>query len=108
MDDAEIEAINRTYRNRPHPTNVIAFSMREGAFSDVNPSLLGDVIISTETCRREAEAARVSFKDHFDALLIHGILHLFGFDHEQSPEAEERMWQKTGELQARIGRPPEE
>lgn len=105
VDDAEIEIINREYRNRPHPTNVIAFSMREGAFSALNPDLLGDVIISTQTCGQEAKAAGIRFEERFEELLIHGILHLFGYDHEQSTEAEERMWHKTRELLEIIRRP---
>ena len=91
VDDEGIAALNQTYRGRPGPTNVLAFSMNEGAFGDIMPHILGDVVISVETCQREAEAAGVSFEAHFNELLVHGILHLFGFDHELSEEEERRM-----------------
>jgi len=98
VDDPGIATLNQTYRGRSGPTNVLAFSMKEGAFGDVAPHLLGDVVISVETCQREAEAAGVSFQFHFTELLIHGILHLFGFDHEQSDEEERRMTEKSEEI----------
>ena len=98
VDDAGIAALNQTYRGRSGPTNVLAFSMNEGAFGDIAPQLLGDVVISVETCQREAQSAGVSFAFHFTELLIHGILHLFGFDHEQSEEEERRMQTKSEEL----------
>jgi len=103
VDDAGIAALNQTYRGRPGPTNVLAFAMKEGAFGDVAAHLLGDVVISVETCQREAEAAGVSFAFHFTELLIHGILHLFGFDHEQSEVEEERMRAKSEAILRDIG-----
>ena len=72
--------------------------MNEGAFADIAPHLLGDVVISVETCQREAQSAGISFEHHFTELLIHGILHLFGYDHEQSEEEEQRMATKSEEL----------
>ncbi len=104
VSDAEIESINRDYRGKPRPTNVIAFPMREGAFSTLNPDLLGDVVVSADTCRTEAEAAGIPFADRLEELVVHGILHLFGYDHEQSPEAEAEMWQTTDSVMAAIRR----
>lgn len=104
VSDEEIESINRDYRRQPRPTNVIAFSMREGAFSDLNPDLLGDVVVSVDTCRSEAEAAGIPFADRLEELVLHGMLHLFGYDHEQSPEAETAMWRKTDAVMAAIRR----
>mgnify|MGYP006289908497 FL=1 len=98
VDDAQIAALNQEYRGRSGPTNVLAFSMQEGAFADVAPHLLGDVVISVETCAREAQAAGVDFDRHFDELLVHGILHLFGYDHERSEEADRRMRAKSEQL----------
>ena len=98
VDDAQIAALNRQYRERSGPTNVLAFSMQEGAFSEVAPHLLGDVVISVETCAREAQAAGIDFDRHFDELLVHGILHLFGYDHERSEEDDRRMRAKTEAL----------
>lgn len=91
VDDAQIASLNQQYRGRTGPTNVLAFSMNEGAFAQVAPHLLGDVVISMETCVREAEEAGLDLRDHFDELLIHGILHLFGYDHETSPQEAARM-----------------
>ncbi len=89
VDDAEIGGINKTYLGRSGPTNVIAFPMTEGQFGDINPNLLGDVVISLDTAAREARDDCVSLESRFDQLLIHGILHLFGFDHEQTEQASE-------------------
>ena len=89
VDDAGITEINRQYLGRDYPTNVIAFSMNEGDFGDVNPNILGDIIISTETAFRDAEAGDLSFEDELDYLIIHGVLHLLGYDHELPGEAEE-------------------
>lgn len=97
-DDPEITELNRQYRNRTGPTNVLAFPMNEGEFSGITPELLGDVVISAETVAREAEALGVTFNQRFDFLLIHGILHLSGYDHEISEEEEMKMDRKTEEL----------
>ncbi len=82
VDDPQIAELNQRYLNRTGPTNVIAFPMQEGQFSDINPSLLGDVVISIETAEKEALDADLNVEDRFNDLLIHGILHLFGYDHE--------------------------
>jgi probable rRNA maturation factor len=84
VDDSEIKALNKKYLNRPGPTNVIAFPMREGECSDIIPLLLGDVVISTETARREVLNSGISVETRLDQLLVHGVLHLFGFDHEKT------------------------
>ena len=89
--------LNQTYRNRTGPTNVLAFPMHEGDFSDINPELLGDVVISIDTAAREAEEMELPLEKRFNFLLIHGVLHLFGFDHE-TDDGEAAMDQKTEEL----------
>jgi probable rRNA maturation factor len=98
VDDSQIKTLNQNYLNRPWPTNVIAFPMREGDFSDVNPQLLGDVVISIETAKREALHSGISTEERFIQLLVHGILHLFGFDHEKSEQDTRKMDQKSNEL----------
>ncbi|MES0349564.1 MAG: rRNA maturation RNase YbeY [Desulfobacteria bacterium] len=98
VDDAEIARINKTYLGRSGPTNVIAFPMTEGQFGDINPNLLGDVVISLDTAAREARDGCVSLESRFDQLLIHGILHLFGFDHQKTSEEAKRMAEKAQEL----------
>lgn len=97
-DDPEIAQLNRQYRHRKGPTNVLAFPMHEGDYSGISPELLGDVVISAETVAREGKELGFSFKQRLDFLLVHGILHLFGYDHEISDDAAMKMDQKTEEL----------
>jgi probable rRNA maturation factor len=100
VDDQQIETLNKKYLNREGPTNVIAFPMREGQFNDITPNLLGDVVISVETAKNEARAANLSMQSRFNQLLIHGILHLIGYDHETTPKEAQRMEAKSNELLA--------
>jgi len=98
VDDTEIAALNQTYLNREGATNVIAFAMREGAYADISPQLLGDVVISIETAHRESEVAGMDPEKRFDQLLVHGILHLFGYNHETDRIEAARMEGKSEEL----------
>ena len=82
VEDEGIRKINRDYLRRDRPTNVIAFSLAEGDFGDVNPGVLGDVVISVETAAREARTAGIAIEDAILYLILHGILHLAGYDHE--------------------------
>ena len=103
VDDAEMADLNRRYRERNGPTNVLAFAMAEGAFADLRPELLGDVVISVDTLAREAKRDGVPLQDHLIRLLIHGILHLAGYDHEGSEAEADRMEEKTEALMAAVG-----
>lgn len=95
MDDPQIREINKTYLKRNRPTDVISFSQLEGAFTHLNACrLLGDVVISLETAKRQARESNRTLEDEITFLLIHGILHLLGYDHEGSAE-------KTREMRAR-------
>ena len=98
VGDQEIAELNEAYLSRPKPTNVLAFPMQQGQFKELNPNLLGDVVISVDTAAREAEGAGVSLETRFDQLLIHGILHLFGFDHETTLESASAMETKEKQL----------
>ncbi|MCP4373734.1 MAG: rRNA maturation RNase YbeY [Deltaproteobacteria bacterium] len=98
VDDSEIKILNKNYLNRCGPTNVIAFPMKTGDFSDINPQLLGDVVISIETAGREAFQSEISTEKRFAQLLVHGILHLFGFNHEKNKQAARKMEKKSDEL----------
>jgi probable rRNA maturation factor len=102
VDDAEIAAINGQYLGRRGPTNVISFAMREGDFGGIHPELLGDVIISAETARREAEAAGMTADARITELLVHGVLHLFGYDHETPTADAAAMEAKSAELLAML------
>jgi len=72
--------------------------MHEGDFPEISPELLGDVVISAETAAREGKELGFSFQQRFYFLLVHGILHLFGYDHETSEDAAIKMDKKTEEL----------
>lgn len=102
VDDDEIAALNQEYLQRNGPTNVIAFPMQAGAFSEIDPHLLGDVVISLDTCHRESQEAAMPFEERLDQLLIHGILHLLGYDHVTDATDAERMAAKSDELLAVI------
>lgn len=91
--------INREYLAKDRPTNVISFSLREGEWGGINPHALGDVVISADTARAEADQGDMEFFERLCFLLLHGILHLCGFDHERSGEEEAtRMMEKEREL----------
>jgi probable rRNA maturation factor len=96
VDDAAMAALNRAYRGVAGPTDVLAFPMTEGRFRDVSPDLLGDVVISTETARRQARAVGGQFRAELALLLIHGILHLVGYEHGAA--AERRQMQRRQRL----------
>ena len=102
VDDQRIHELNREYRRRDHPTNVLSFSMREGDFAEVSPQLLGDVVVSVDTAVDEAQKAGISPGERLTWLLIHGILHLFGFDHERSEKDADAMEVRTRELTQKV------
>lgn len=99
VGDARIQELNRDYLQRDKPTNVISFAMQEGEGSALHPHLLGDVVISADTASRDAAEAGCSFESELYFLLLHGILHLLGFDHERGTvEEAERMEAKEKEI----------
>jgi len=98
VDDEQMSSLNRQYRRRQGPTNVLAFAMREGEFGDISPELLGDVVISLPTAQRQAEEAGISLDAIISRLLVHGILHLVGFDHEQGEDSARAMEKMSAEL----------
>ncbi len=102
VDDTQIAEFNLAYLNHAGPTNVISFPMQEGPFSGISPDLLGDVVISADTAHREAVEAGMEMAERFNQLLIHGILHLTGYDHVHSEEEAAVMEQKSNELMQRI------
>jgi probable rRNA maturation factor len=102
VDDLQIGAMNRQFLGRQGPTNVIAFPMREGRFAGLNPNLLGDVVISVDTAHREARAAGLGLEERITQLLVHGILHLHGYDHEHDAAQARRMAAKSRRLMATI------
>jgi probable rRNA maturation factor len=94
-----IQEINRDYLGKDRPTNVISFAMQEGEGGGVQPDLLGDVVISAETAARDADDAQTSFESELYFLLLHGILHLLGYDHERGTRTEaKRMETREREI----------
>jgi probable rRNA maturation factor len=87
VDDASIAALNARYRGREGPTDVLSFSLLEGVHAARRGALLGDVVVSLETAERQARRGRRSLDDEVLRLLIHGVLHLLGHDHERDDEA---------------------
>jgi len=98
VDDPQIRDLNGRYRGKPRPTDVLSFSLVEGEHADRRGRLLGDVVISVETAARQARASRRGLDDTIAKLLVHGVLHLLGHDHEADAEArrmrreERRIW----------------
>ena len=101
-DDATIHELNRDYRGKDAPTDVLAFAMGEGEAAGVQAHLLGDVIISVETARRQAIARHHAIASEVRFLLAHGLLHLVGYDHQTDAE-ERRMDAMTDVLCAAAG-----
>ncbi|MFQ5561847.1 MAG: rRNA maturation RNase YbeY [Nitrospinota bacterium] len=104
-NDACIRKLNKEFRNIDAPTDVLSFSQNEGEFSFVHSGLLGDVVISAEWANREAMKAGRSKIREIDFLLIHGILHLLGFDHEKSDKERAIMKQREEEIFALLETP---
>lgn len=86
-DDAGIRVLNGKWRDKDKPTNVLSFpgSTPEG---DVYGPLLGDIVFAFETVAREAQQLGIEFSDHLSHLTVHGLLHLFDYDHQDDEEAE--------------------
>ena len=87
VDDAEMRELNGAWRGKPRPTDVLAFSMLEGEGAEHRRRLLGDVVISVETAAAQAAARHRGLDEELTRLLIHGLLHLIGYDHESDAEA---------------------
>lgn len=91
-DDKQIKILNRDYRKKNRPTDVLAFAMREGSGGHLAGRVLGDVIISLETAERQAPQFSRSSAEEVTFLLAHGLLHLLGWDHDT--DAKERAMTK--------------
>ena len=85
-DDKEIRKLNRIYRDVDSATDVLAFAMREGEFV-LNPSVLGDIVISMDTARRQAKEVGHTLESELALLAVHGTLHLLGYDDQKKNDA---------------------
>lgn len=103
VNNNEIQEINRDYRNIDRPTDVISFALEETTDGEVEiigedlPVILGDIIISVEKAKEQAEDYNHSFERELGFLAVHGFLHLLGYDH-QTNEDEKIMFQKQEEI----------
>ena len=98
VTDPEIHVLNRQYRRKDKPTDVLSFPLADA----LQPSLLGDVVISLETAARQARRRHHSLREEVQVLLIHGILHLLGYDHEVSRSEAIRMHRKEREMKVML------
>ncbi len=106
-DDDRLQQLNKTYRGIDEPTDVLSFRS-EALDPETGNRYLGDVVISWERAERQARAAGHSLKDELQLLVVHGILHLLGFDHT-GPDDQREMWHAQAEILKAIGsvaRPP--
>ncbi|MBO9696332.1 MAG: rRNA maturation RNase YbeY [Sphingopyxis sp.] len=92
-DDAEVHALNRDFRDKDKPTNVLSFPQVQADLliamsnSDDGEILLGDIVLARETCAREANEKAIPIVDHATHLIVHGTLHLVGYDHMDDASA---------------------
>jgi probable rRNA maturation factor len=87
VDDNTIKQLNKQYLQRDNSTNVLSFSLQEGDYGNINPDILGDIIISVETAQRDSVIGGLSLSEEIIFLIIHGLLHLLGFNHENTTKA---------------------
>ena len=103
-DDSHIKELNRTYRGKDKATDVLSFPQITGKRQDIAPLMLGDIVISKETAVKQAKKYNHSISRELERLLIHGILHLLGYDHEKVPKSKaSKMRRKEKELRAIFG-----
>lgn len=88
-DDAGIRELNAGWRGKDKPTNVLSFPAFPVAPGDALPPMLGDIVLASETVAREAQLEDKPLEHHITHLVIHGLLHLLGHDHEDEEEAED-------------------
>ncbi|UAK23975.1 rRNA maturation RNase YbeY [Sphingomonas nostoxanthinifaciens] len=107
--DEEVRTLNRDYRQKDKPTNVLSFPMVQDDLvetldnSDDGEVLLGDIVLAHGVTEREAAEKGVSLQDHATHLVVHGMLHLLGFDHERGEDEAEAMEEMERAALARLG-----
>jgi len=98
VNDLQIQTLNREYLRRDKPTNVLAFPMRRGEFSTLHPHLLGDLVISVETAKRQSNRFGLDEMEMVILLMVHGVLHLIGYEHEGTKKGAREMTLKQKQL----------
>jgi probable rRNA maturation factor len=104
INDLEIQELNQRYLRRDKPTNVLAFPMRSGEFSILHPHLLGDIVISVETAKRQSNRFGLNHMGMIILLMVHGVLHLIGYEHEGTKKEAREMAAEQRELFQRVTR----
>lgn len=102
-DDAFIRPLNRDYRGKDAPTDVLSFAMQEGEAVREDDPVLGDLVISAETAARQAEEQGHGLDAELRVLLVHGLLHLLGYDHEVDEDEAEQMRAAEATLLTELG-----
>lgn len=102
VGDNAIQQLNKEFRNKDKPTNVLSFESESGDLPDDAEYPLGDIILSYETIKREAEEQNKKFEHHYTHMVLHGLLHLLGYDHIEDDEAR-TMEAKEIEILGEIG-----
>lgn len=102
VSDLQIQALNQRYLRRDKPTNVLSFPMRKGEFSILHPHLLGDIVISVEMAKRQSYRFGLSETGMIILLMVHGVLHLIGYEHEGTKKGAREMAVKQRELFRRV------
>lgn len=87
-DDTMVQELNAQWRGKDRPTNVLSFPSKALRPGDVMPPVLGDIILAFQTVEHEALDEKKQFEDHVGHLVLHGLLHLLGYDHENAEDAE--------------------
>jgi rRNA maturation RNase YbeY len=109
VGDQRMRGLNRKYRGKDRTTDVLAFAMRESfppPASRLTPDMLGDVVIAVPTAARQAKQGQRSLDEELTVLLIHGILHLCGYDHERSEKEARRMHRRERMILRSLARLP--
>ncbi|WPZ02715.1 rRNA maturation RNase YbeY [Blastomonas marina] len=106
--DSRVHELNKEWRGKDKPTNVLSFPMLtadefESLAPDGPPEMFGDLALAYETCAREAAEKAIPIEDHTAHLIVHGMLHLAGYDHETSDEDAEEMEALEVKILARLG-----
>ncbi|ABK43949.1 protein of unknown function UPF0054 [Magnetococcus marinus MC-1] len=111
-DDEAVQALNAQYRGKDKPTNILSFAMEEEADDAMpmpimagEPRLLGDLILAYQTVQREAAEQDKPFDQHLTHLLVHGTLHLLGYDHERSEDEAQQQEAREIAILAQLGLP---
>jgi len=104
-DNAALRELNREFRGQDKPTNVLSFPASEKPQPGAPMVLLGDVVLAYETVAREAQVQGKSLAEHTAHMVVHGVLHLLGFDHERGGSEAERMEALETQILAKLGIP---